>query len=274
MRQMLQYWHHTFLQPHVCCVSALAAFWLPLDFLTQAAVTAITFGWFFTISLAQMSLVFQQVVQHLPQLLWLQLGLECTFSAPVRLAGSAVSSLQKTAGSSPFNSSHVYNSPTAMGSEMVPAALSLFCDATDKPSGNLSTCAAPYIAPRTVLFEQPGRSPDVGTVAGRLILACSAAYMVFAVLLLPLYISWRAELYFKSKWLNGLAASYQQARGDGPPGRASNAQCRFYSNLQHLLSLAWELGVLLSISVAVGEVVVLLMRHPGIRAVFVPQVIY
>jgi len=88
----------------------------------------------------------------------------------------------------------------------------------------------------------PGPAPDVDSVAGRLNLALSTWVMLFVVLYVPLFLSWRLERHFKAKYMAAAAAagvtsmSAVEADGSGA-GRASEPSDSMFQTLPEVLPL-------------------------------------
>jgi hypothetical protein len=167
------------------------AFCLPLDFVSQAVVTAVFFSIHFPANCPQVAYVFQLLLEHAPPLLLLQQGLESSLHVMLQLLQPLV--LIQPAAAAAIGSIALDPSDNSL------TAAAAGGDCRDScPSG---TASATSIAVGSMLFDAPRAAPDLHTVAGRWIFVCSTAYMLFAVLLVPLYVSWRLERHLKSKWM-------------------------------------------------------------------------
>lgn len=207
-------------------------------------LTSVFFAIHFQASVAQVAYPFQVLVQCVPCVLAVQQSIEYvlqkalkhlhmplvlgsarfTTSSSAGLAGVAgagpalgCSSVMMSAGTS------VYKFNTA--SELTPVlAAATESDLNGSEAAALGVCpnqpmlSIPATSVGGLQFEQPGRAPDVTSLAGRFILATSAAYMLLVVLILPLYVAWNLERHWKSKFLAqwpGLQRQMQQKQLSG-----------------------------------------------------------
>jgi hypothetical protein len=190
-----------------------AAFCLPLDFVSQAVVTAVFFVIHYPANCPQVAYVFQLLLQHAPPLLLLQQGVESTITAagnllqPFTLWGPAAVAAAST------DTAAAAAAECAAAASSIDPLIQLLQPLNVWSPGPTAqsiaetctvSCPAAAAAPISVgsmLFDPPQAAVDLHTVAGRWIFASSTAYMLFAVLLVPLYVSWRLERHLKSKWM-------------------------------------------------------------------------
>lgn len=110
--------------------------------------------------------------------------------------------------------------PTALQQQSAQQHSSLLLDEECSSTGLqslLSTAAARAVA------VPAWPAPDVSTTAGRLILCLSTAYMLFAVLFLPLLFVWRLERHLKSKFV-AVCTSPAQMHSSSSPVRQQQQQ--------------------------------------------------
>lgn len=215
------------LRPCCCCLAVGAAFWHPLDIVSQAALNTLFLGIHLPPAVAQVAYPMALLVRRWPQLVWVQWGVESACRGLAHYCASGLTTLALTVSS---NSSSRASGPGSLwvaGLPAAPTALGqqsaqhrLLLDEECSSSGLqslLSTAAARAVA-------VPARpAPDVSTIAGRLILCLSTAYMLFAVLFLPLLCFWRLERHLKSKFV-AVCASQAQMHSSSSPHRQLQQQ--------------------------------------------------
>jgi hypothetical protein len=192
-----------------------AAFCLPLDFVSQAVITAVFFVIHYPPNCPQVAYVFQLLLQHAPPLLLLQQGLESTITAAGKLlqlftvwgpVAVAAASTDNAAAAAAAESCAVASSSFQWLSQLLEPLNVWSPEPTTQSIAETCAVSCPVataapIAVGSMLFDPPGAAVDLHTVAGRWIFASSTVYMLFAVLLVPLYVSWRLERHLKSKWM-------------------------------------------------------------------------
>jgi hypothetical protein len=217
-----------------------AAFCLPLDFITQVVLTSIFFCIHFQATVAQMAYPFELLLQRVPQLLWLQLGLERAAAAAARLLPHAAQLLQLATGSSDSSRSLAMAADgfCHLNETVAPAAAAALSAAASSPASksiadDMTAAiqqqqqqqhqAVASVDLANIFAERPGRAPDVSSLAGRFILACCCTYMVFVVLLLPLYVAWHMERHFKRMWVASVLLLQWRQQHEHPEPNAAPA---------------------------------------------------
>lgn len=159
----------------------LAAFCLPLDFVSQLVINLVFFCINTSSALCQVAYQMAMLVARCPRLLWFQLAIECIVSAavwPVQLMLEGLRGL-------------IVNDCTA--------------PAGDAGSGACPAMQGAGAAGRLTVAEQvaqpAGLVPDMDTLAGRFVLAASLALLLLVVLYMPLLFAWRLKLHFKSRFI-------------------------------------------------------------------------
>lgn len=125
------------------------------------------------ISVLQVAYPIGMLVRHKPRLVWLQWGLEKLASTaiwPVQLLLQAVAAVAATL------------------------------------TGGRSTCVLQqtwhaHVDAYALVAQPPGRAPDLGTPAGRLVLALAVTLMLMIVLYIPLLFAWRLERHLKARFM-------------------------------------------------------------------------
>jgi hypothetical protein len=301
----------------------------------------------FQATVTQMAYPFQLLLQRFPQLLWLQLGVERTAAAAARLTPGATKLLQLVLSSSSSNSSYISSSSSdSCNSSAVNATPHLkeslhdeFCGLTEGSFSAALPAATRFVAVQPAvqsdvlssvngsiqqqhvagasssvadLFDQrPGPAPDVGSLAGRFILASCCVYMLFVVLLLPMYIAWHMERHAKVKWIASMQKRQQQqqqhvrptrdtaeaasaeapdnaARGSSNNSTESRPQNMVLEGEQSAAAAAApsgvlpptpvllrHLGLMLAVSVVIGEALVLILCiAPDLKSFIWEQIVY
>lgn len=142
--------------------------------------------------------------------MWVQWGLESACKTALHCCASGLASLALSISTTTSsNSSSGSSSLLVAGLPAPPTALGSTGSGSSglvapQPDGSLSSSATAgghvgllststsTAAAVQAVAAQAGRAPDVSTMAGRLILSLSMAYMLFATLFLPLLGTWSA----------------------------------------------------------------------------------
>ena len=198
--------------PHVVvvalypCPTCAAVFLLPLDIMSQVAVSTCWFCIYAPAAVGQLAYIMAMLIRAAPWLVWGQWALECACSTATRglwlvaslvLSHSNISSTTWISNRSP--------GPTVTAASCAHHEAEQQQCSGEYSAGQLSLLAAAAQA----VAVQPGPAPDFSSTAGRLAVALGVAYILFAVLVLPLSVFWRLERHLKSKWM---AAGHAQGR--------------------------------------------------------------
>jgi hypothetical protein len=186
--------HSITLTTHPCALLLLlllpptAVFLLPLCFPAQLALTVAFFAVHFPAICPQASYALQVLVQCVPRAVLLQARLESTLAVTV---ATLIAPLlrTRTGGAAAL---------AVLPQPLISAVLQ--CSSSRGPASPAQQRSLLLLMPAD-WDKQPGRTPDINTLAGRFVLAWTSAYICFAVLLLPLYCAWIWERRMKAKWV-------------------------------------------------------------------------
>lgn len=193
------------------CASLIAAFCLPLDFLSQGLVNTLFMIVHLPPTLAQVAYAPAMLVSSCPELVWLQWLLEYPCSA----AGAYTQTVLQGAADSGCPGACV-GSSHSHSTQMCPSQPLPLGQPTRPMTAHLSERWAAATAAGT----PAGPAPDLDSTAGRLILALSAFWMLFTVWYGPLFLSWCLERHLKSRFVARVLADRQQQAQEAQAGRA------------------------------------------------------
>lgn len=251
-----------------CCI--VPAFCLPLDIVSQVVINVVFFFINSSSALCQMAYPMAMLVQAAPTLVWLQWGLE-------RVAAAVLWPAQQLAGAL---------SPSSAAGEcsVMAAASSSSSTCVPGPSSWQNSLAA---ASERVAVP-PGLAPDVETLAGRFVLAVSAATLLLTVLYMPLLFAWQLELRFKTRFLADMARRSDSRRAGqdsvmvrevGGSSSSSLGPAKPYPTFAKppqpmaFMGTAKHLGLAAGVALFLGEVFVWLCRvSPLVKGLLWPQI--
>jgi hypothetical protein len=237
------------------------AFCLPLDIVSQVVINVVFFFINSSSALCQMAYPMAMLVRVLPRLVWLQWGLE-------RVAAAALWPAQQLAGALSYSSSTAGNGSGDSGSCVSGASSWPDC----------------WAAASERVAVAPGLAPDVDTLAGRFVLAVSAATLLLTVLYMPLLFAWRLELRFKTRFLADVARrsegrvaqdSAMLAGSSSIVGPPEKPYPTFEKALQPVpfMSTARHLGLAACVALLLGEAFVwACCVFPAVKGLLWPQI--